>query len=87
MVNLDDKYVQVDAVTQSAAPGELLICITNQMETANLRMSSLKTCLFSSPTSPAALRRWETGSSNPDVRLRLRLTNDPNHFLNINLVN
>lgn len=42
MVNLDDKYVLVDAVTQSAAPGDLLICITNQKETANLRMSSLK---------------------------------------------
>lgn len=42
MVNLDDKYVLVDAVTQSAAPGDLLICITNQKETANLRMSPLK---------------------------------------------
>ena len=42
MVNMEDKYVLVDAVTQSSEPGDLLLCITNQKETANLRMSSLK---------------------------------------------
>ncbi len=42
MVNLDDKYVLVDAVSQNAAPGDLLVCITAQRETANLRMSTMK---------------------------------------------
>lgn len=42
MVNLDDKYVLIDAVSQNTAPGDLLICIADQQETANLRMSSLK---------------------------------------------
>lgn len=42
MVNLEDKYVLIDAVSQNASAGDLLVCITNQRETANLRMSSLK---------------------------------------------
>lgn len=42
MVNLEDKYVLIDAVSQNAVPGDLLICITDQRETANLRMSTMK---------------------------------------------
>ena len=42
MVNKQDGFVLIDAVTQSAAHGDLLVCINAQKETANLRMSNLK---------------------------------------------
>lgn len=42
MVNTQDGFVLIDAVTQSASHGDLLICINAQKETANLRMSNLK---------------------------------------------
>jgi hypothetical protein len=42
MVNMDDKYVLVDAMSQNLEPGDLLVCINAQQETANLRMSPLK---------------------------------------------
>jgi hypothetical protein len=43
MVDEDDRFVLIDATTfQGAAAGDLLICIRDQKETANLRMSSLQ---------------------------------------------
>ncbi|HRJ73079.1 MAG TPA: hypothetical protein PLS03_12720, partial [Terrimicrobiaceae bacterium] len=42
MVNAQDGFVLIDAVTQSASHGDLLVCINAQKETANLRMSNLK---------------------------------------------
>ncbi|HEY5743854.1 MAG TPA: hypothetical protein VIS99_15105 [Terrimicrobiaceae bacterium] len=42
-VNKDDRFVLIDAATfQAAEAGDLLICIKEQKETANLRMSTLK---------------------------------------------
>ena len=43
MVDEDDRFVLIDASTfQGAAAGDLLICIREQKETANLRMSNLQ---------------------------------------------
>jgi hypothetical protein len=43
MVDRDDRFVLIDATTfQATAPGDLLICIRDQKETANLRMGNLK---------------------------------------------
>jgi hypothetical protein len=43
MVDEDDRFVLIDATTfQGAAAGDLLICIREQKETANLRMSNLQ---------------------------------------------
>ena len=43
MVDEDDRFVLIDATTfQGAGAGDLLICIRDQKETANLRMSNLK---------------------------------------------
>lgn len=43
MVNKEDKFVLIDAfASQAAAPGDQLVCIMNQQETANLRMSNMK---------------------------------------------
>ncbi|CAN5795997.1 hypothetical protein BH09VER1_BH09VER1_19530 [soil metagenome] len=43
MVNKEDKFVLIDGASfQGTAPGDALVCITNQKETANLRMSTLK---------------------------------------------
>lgn len=43
MVNTEDKFVLIDAVSyEGTEPGALLLCITNQKQTANLRMSGLK---------------------------------------------
>jgi len=43
MVNTEDQFVLIDAVShQGTEPGALLLCITDQKETANLRMSTLK---------------------------------------------
>jgi hypothetical protein len=43
MVNKEDRFVLIDATTfQAANAGDLLICIKDQKETANLRMSTLK---------------------------------------------
>jgi hypothetical protein len=43
MVDEDDRFVLIDATTfQGAAAGDLLICIRDQKETANLRMSNLQ---------------------------------------------
>ncbi len=43
MVNIEDRFVLIDAVSsQGTEAGALLVCIMNQQETANLRMSSLK---------------------------------------------
>lgn len=43
MVNTEDRFVLIDAVSsQGTEAGALLVCIMNQQETANLRMSSLK---------------------------------------------
>jgi hypothetical protein len=42
-VNSEDRFVLIDATTfQCAEAGDLLICIRDQKETANLRMSTLK---------------------------------------------
>ena len=42
-VNREDRFVLIDATTfQGAEAGELLVCIRDQKETANLRMSTLK---------------------------------------------
>jgi hypothetical protein len=43
MVNKEDKFVLIDGASfQGAQAGDALVCITNQKETANLRMSTLK---------------------------------------------
>jgi hypothetical protein len=43
MVDEDDRFVLIDATTfQGAGPGDLLISIRDQKETANLRMSNLQ---------------------------------------------
>ncbi len=43
MVDKDDRFVLIDATTfQAAAAGDLLVCIRDQKETANLRMGTLK---------------------------------------------
>jgi hypothetical protein len=43
MVDEDDHFVLIDATTfQGAGAGDLLICIRDQKETANLRMSNLQ---------------------------------------------
>jgi hypothetical protein len=43
MVDEDDRFVLIDATTfQGAKAGDLLICIRDQKETANLRMSNLQ---------------------------------------------
>jgi hypothetical protein len=43
MVNKDDKFVLIDAVSYSGAqPGDSLVCIVNQRETAYLRASALR---------------------------------------------
>lgn len=43
MVNKEDKFVLIDGASfQGATAGDALLCITNQKETANLRMSTLK---------------------------------------------
>lgn len=43
MVDKDDRFVLIDATTfQAAEAGDLLVCIKDQKETANLRMSALK---------------------------------------------
>jgi hypothetical protein len=43
MVDEDDRFVLIDATTfQGAGPGDLLISIRDQKETANLRMSTLQ---------------------------------------------
>jgi hypothetical protein len=43
MVDEDDRFVLIDATTfQGARAGDLLICIRDQKETANLRMSNLQ---------------------------------------------
>jgi len=43
MVNTEDRFVLIDAVCyQGTEPGGLLVCLMNQQETANLRMSSMK---------------------------------------------
>jgi hypothetical protein len=43
MVDRDDRFVLIDATTfQGAAAGDLLVCIRDQKETANLRMGNLK---------------------------------------------
>lgn len=43
MVNKEDKFVLIDGASFSGATaGDALVCITNQKETANLRMSTLK---------------------------------------------
>ncbi len=42
-VNREDRFVLIDATTfQGAEAGDLLVCIRDQKETANLRMSTLK---------------------------------------------
>ncbi|HEY5706694.1 MAG TPA: hypothetical protein VIS96_14095 [Terrimicrobiaceae bacterium] len=42
-VNIEDRFVLIDAATfQGAQAGDLLVCIRDQKETANLRMSTLK---------------------------------------------
>jgi hypothetical protein len=42
-VNSEDRFVLIDATTfRGAEAGDLLICIRDQKETANLRMSTLK---------------------------------------------
>jgi hypothetical protein len=42
-VNTEDRFVLIDATTfQAAEAGDLLVCIRDQKETANLRMSTLK---------------------------------------------
>ena len=42
-VNREDRFVLIDATTfQAAEAGDLLVCIRDQKETANLRMSTLK---------------------------------------------
>jgi hypothetical protein len=46
-VNTDDRFVLIDATAfQGAEAGELLVSIRDNKETANLRMSSLKTPPF-----------------------------------------
>jgi hypothetical protein len=46
-VNTDDRFVLIDATAfQGAEAGELLVSVRDQKETANLRMSSLKTPPF-----------------------------------------
>jgi len=43
IVNTEDRFVLIDAVSyQGTEPGSLLVCLMNQKETANLRMSSMK---------------------------------------------
>lgn len=43
MVNAADKFVLIDSVGLSAAqPGDVLVCITSQRETASLRASALR---------------------------------------------
>lgn len=43
MVNLDDKFVLIDALVYTpGAPGDSLICISNQRETAGLHVSPLR---------------------------------------------
>jgi hypothetical protein len=43
MVNPDDHFVLIDSISGlGTEPGTLLVCITDQKETANLRMSPLK---------------------------------------------
>lgn len=43
MVNLDDKFVLIDALVYTpGAPGEPLICIANQRESASLHISPLR---------------------------------------------
>lgn len=43
MVDKDDRFVLIDATTfQAAEAGDLLVCIRDHKETANLRMGSLK---------------------------------------------
>jgi hypothetical protein len=43
MVDRDDRFVLIDATTfQATAAGDLLVCIRDQKETANLHMGNLK---------------------------------------------
>jgi hypothetical protein len=42
-VNREDRFVLIDATTfQGAEAGDLLVCVRDQKQTANLRMSTLK---------------------------------------------
>jgi hypothetical protein len=43
MVNKEDRFVLIDAVSYNAAqPGDALVCIVNQRESANLRANALR---------------------------------------------
>lgn len=43
MVNLDDKFVLIDALVYTpGSPGDSLVCISNQRETATLHLSPLR---------------------------------------------
>lgn len=43
MVNKEDKFVLIDGASfRSTAPGDALLCIMDQKETANLRVSTLR---------------------------------------------
>ena len=75
-VNSEDRFVLIDATTfRGAEAGDLLICIRDQKETANLRMSTLKNPPFSSLISPAESHPRAIASLNPEPILQSPLTN------------
>ena len=47
VVSLENQFVLIDAATlQGASPNDVLVCIANQQETAQLRLSTLKSPPF-----------------------------------------
>ena len=62
-VNREDRFVLIDATTfQGAKAGDLLVCIRDQKETANLRMSTLK-------NPPFLIADIASGTPSPDDRV------------------
>ena len=62
-VNKEDRFVLIDGTTfQGAEAGDLLVCIRDQKETANLRMSTLK-------NPPFLIADIASGTPSPDDRV------------------
>jgi len=63
MVNKDDQFVLIDAYAfQGVQPGDALICLADQRETANLRLSTLR-------NPPFLIGDITSGSPSPGERV------------------
>ncbi len=67
MVNLDDKFVLIDAIVYTpGAPGDPLVCISSQRETATLHLSPLRKPPFLIADIVSGLPRWEIEFTSHD---------------------